>query len=210
MIPGVPVGTVCAYAGHVTPSTQGKNTIWPSKDPSKDQNKCCGADSIAGAVSGVPGDAPAPAILIEAMGWMLCDGRFLGVAQCPELYRVLGTTYGQGTDARRQKTFRIPDYRGLFLRGTDDGAGMDVIADRMGPPGQVTDPGVGSMQCDALQTHTHKYNAVQLATTAESSQAAALTNQEASTLGPDGCRVSPHETRPKNVAVNYIIKYRRY
>ena len=207
MIPGVPVGTVCAYAGHVTPSTQGKNTIWPSTDPSKDPNNCGGADTIAGAVSGVPGDAPAPAILIEVMGWMLCDGRSLGVAQYPELYRVLGTTYCQNTDARGQ-TFRIPDYRGLFLRGTDDGAGMDAFADRMGPPGQVTDSGVGSMQCDALQTHTHKYNAVNLAAQAESGQAAALTNQEPepSTGEPDACRISKYETRPKNVAVNYIIK----
>ena len=205
MIADAPVGTVCAYAGRVTTSKQGKNAIWSGTD--------CGAQGVADPAAEVGGaaaaPAQAPAILIEAMGWMLCDGRFLGVAQCPELYKVLGTIYGQGTDARGQPTFRIPDYRGLFLRGTDEGAGMDVDK-RTGPQGQGEAAGVGSLQCDALQTHTHKYNAVQLATTAQSAQAAALTSTEVPTGAPDGCRVSTYETRPKNVAVNYIIKYRSH
>lgn len=203
MIPGVPVGTVCAYAGRVTPSRQGKNTIWSGTD-------CAAGAAASGERAGeraAAAQAQAPVILIEAMGWMLCDGRFLGVAQYPELYRALGTIYGQGTDPSGQTTFRIPDYRGLFLRGTDEGAGMDVDA-RTGPEGTGQGAGVGSLQCDALQTHTHKYNAVQLATTAQSAQAAALTSSEVPTGGPDGCRVSTYETRPRNIAVSYIIKYR--
>ena len=205
MILGVPVGTVCAYAGRVTASTQGENTIW--------SGTTCGAGSLAGAAPGracaaAIQDQP-PVILIEAIGWMLCDGRFLGAAQYPELYKALGATYGQGTDARGQVTFRIPDYRGLFLRGTDEGAGMDVDP-RVGPQGQGQDAGVGSLQCDALQTHTHQYKAVPVAVQAQSGQAGAATGTEVPTSAPDGCRVSPSETRPKNIAVNYIIKYRSH
>jgi len=194
---GAPVGTVCAYAGQVTRSTQGKNTIW--------SGTACGAN--AAAPVGAAAAAPAPVILIEALGWMLCDGRFLGVAQYPELYKVLGAIYGQGTDASGQTTFRIPDYRGLFLRGTDDGAGMD-LDDRVAPQGQGSGAGVGSLQCDALQSHTHDYKAVQLTTPANQGQAAAASSTEVPTSGPQGCRVSSRETRPKNIAVNYIIKYR--
>ena len=205
MIPGVPVGTVCAYAGRVTPSKQGKNTIWSSTG--------CGAESTAGATSTVKADATAqdeaPVILIEAMGWMLCDGRSLGVAQYPELYKALGTIYGEGKAENGQTTFRIPDYRGLFLRGTDDGAGVDVD-ERSGPQGTGKATGVGSLQCDALQAHTHKYQTVQLAAPAQTGQAGAKTSTDASTGEPDGCRVSQTETRPKNIGVNYIIKYRSH
>jgi microcystin-dependent protein len=196
----VPVGTVCAYAGAVTPSRQGKNTLWSGTD--------CGAAAAADDVS----DAAAAerVALIEAQGWMLCDGRFLGVAQCPELFGALGYTYGEGQDARGQKTFRIPDYRGLFLRGVDDGAQMDPDASqRVGPQGHGTDAGIGSLQCDALQTHTHQYNAVQTATPAKEGQAGAFTTSAVATSPPNKpARISSSETRPRNVAVNYVIKYR--
>jgi microcystin-dependent protein len=40
-------------------------------------------------------------------GWAICDGRLLETAEHPELYALLGTTYGGGGDK-----FALPDLRG--------------------------------------------------------------------------------------------------
>jgi microcystin-dependent protein len=153
--------------------------------------------------------APAVVALIEAEGWLLCDGRFLGVSQYPLLFGALGYRYGQGTDANAQNTFRIPDYRGLFLRGVDAGSGMDSqAAARTGPRGSGTDSGVGSLQCDAFQDHTHDFDAVKTTTAGDQGVVGGLATSPRPTTSPDApARFGP-ETRPKNVAVNYIIKYR--
>ena len=50
-------------------------------------------------------------------GWILCDGQSLDTTTYSALYNVIGSNYGMdGTK------FRVPDYRGFFLRayGTND------------------------------------------------------------------------------------------
>ncbi|HSR68819.1 MAG TPA: phage tail protein [Acidobacteriota bacterium] len=139
---------------------------------------------------------------------MLCDGRTLEAAKYPQLFAVLGYLYGQGEEG--EGTFKIPDYRGLFLRGVDDGSGMDPDAgSRRSPTDSGPGQGVGSLQCDALQDHTHNYYAVNTATPAKEGEAGAATGSNLPTTSPNQppARVSS-ETRPKNIYVNYIIKYR--
>jgi microcystin-dependent protein len=148
---------------------------------------------------------------IEAWGWMLCDGRSLACAQYPELFAVLGYTYG-GSD----NTFNIPDYRGYFLRGIGAGTSNDPdIATRTAPPGGQSS-GVGSTQSFALQTHEHTYNTAPApASAASGDPAAAPATTTALTVGgPVAAQgqtgpvmVSQYETRPLNVYVNYIIKF---
>lgn len=71
---------------------------------------------------------------IEAWGWMACDGRALSSYEYPELFAVLGYTYGGSGDH-----FCIPDYRGSFLRGNDTGTqnapnlGTRVRVPELGP-----------------------------------------------------------------------------
>ena len=168
-----------------------------------------------GAVSAYAGPlAPeqgAAVVPIEAWGWMLCDGRTLSAADYPELFAVLGTLYG-GSDG----TFCIPDYRGTFLRGTDHGSGNDPDAPvRMAARGGTT-LGVGSSQASALQDHGHRYEAVVGQSGGEPGAApGGPTQQNPETSGgpvsgPNAqrpVRTSQHETRPANIAVNYIIKY---
>jgi len=50
-----------------------------------------------------------------------CDGRALSKTSYPELYQIIGGTFGY-TDT----TFNIPDYRGLFLRGYGVGQKYDT------------------------------------------------------------------------------------
>ncbi|WP_081881896.1 phage tail protein [Nitrosococcus oceani] len=196
MLSGVPIGTVCSFAGQVIPVSGTLNDIWkdshcPTTTPVKTQT------------------LDAPIVSIEAQGWMLCDGRWLTKEQYPELFAVLGYLYGQSTNNSGQSTFRLPDYRGLFLRGFDAGAGMDPDAsERMGPTGAAKQNVVGSRQCDALQDHTHPYQITNPAGVSQTGQAAGTSQVTRKTGSPNDPARSATETRPRNIAVNYIIRYR--
>jgi microcystin-dependent protein len=186
------VGSVCGFAGQVTPVSGDANNVWAG-------TPCASRNSQS-----VTPRSDIPLNHVESQGWMLCDGRALSASAYPELFAVLGYLYGgQG------EQFRIPDYRGLFLRGTDAGSGMDPdAAQRITATGQNTDAGVGSFQCDALQTHTHAYQQATLATPSQSGSAAAMSAVTAQTDVPTAPAKTATETRPKNMAINYLIKYR--
>lgn len=86
-------------------------------------------------------------------GWLVCDGRILRRSEYPELFAVIGTYYGTGGG---EDTFRLPDFRGLFLRGLDDPdgpggaepAGRDPdLAERIDPEtGEIVGARVGTLQ----------------------------------------------------------------
>src|SRR5262249_46394862 len=81
------------------------------------------ADFPIGAVLGFGGDAIAVAVReqLVSQGWLLCDGSLFAVSDYPGLAALIGSRYGgDGTT-----TFAVPDLRGLFVRGTDHGRGVD-------------------------------------------------------------------------------------
>jgi microcystin-dependent protein len=193
----LPIGTVCAFAGQANPITGAMNDVWASS--------ACGASDPQDGEE----DPNGPVTNLEAQGWMLCDGRVLGISDYPELYAVLGSLYGEGTAANGVAGFVIPDYRGLFLRGNDAGAGIDPdTGGRLNPTGLGKANVVGSLQCDALQDHAHDYNALATSTVSDSGQAAALTTTNVATTSPNAPALVSSETRAKNIAVNYVIKFR--
>ncbi len=169
--------------------------------------------AFAGKISSSSSDPPSDSTAnIEVLGWMLCDGKSLEVSQYPDLFAVLGYLYGGGED-----NFKIPDYRGIFLRGVDD---ILVPKDPDRSNRTAPDPtknkdkndGVGSRQEDALQTHYHKYAGLKATTGATEGKPAMLVDgTETSTSEPESEPKNPartsEETRPKNVYVHYIIKY---
>lgn len=176
----IPVGTVVAFAGKIAPR--------PSITPSEYTTP------------------------IESFGWIVCDGTPLLVSEYPELFAVLGYLYGG-----QNGEFNLPDYRGLFLRGVDSGANNDPdISSRKAAAGGTQD-GVGATQDDALQTHQHEYNEVPTTPTLipgdkGSSTIAAppttgLTGTPTNSIVQNTVRTSEKETRPKNIAVHYIIKF---
>ena len=154
-------------------------------------------------------------------GWLLCDGSEVSRDEYPRLFAAIGTAHGEGDGAM---TFNLPDYRGMFLRGVDNGAGND-------PEGEARS--VGSVQDHAVGTHGHEiddpghehenWTSVSAADSGQQSffpQAYGGHNPDTrrynypvdpSVTGitvttPTGANVST-ETRPLNSAVNYIIKY---
>jgi hypothetical protein len=79
-------------------------------------------------------------------GWLKANGQLVSRITYKDLFDTIGTTYGAGDGAT---TFALPDLRGEFVRGWDDGRGVDrqrtlgewqkgslVGTDASGPQGQ--------------------------------------------------------------------------
>lgn len=73
-------------------------------------------------------------------GWLLCDGSAYSRSYYSDLFAAIGTTWGSGDGFR---TFNVPDLRGMFLRGFDDGRNVD------------TGRSFASVQQDLIQSHQH-------------------------------------------------------
>src|SRR5207248_7575287 len=58
-------------------------------------------------------------------GWLWCDGTEYEVTKFPALAAAIGHGHGSSDLLSR---FKVPDYRGRFLRGTDHGTGRDPDA----------------------------------------------------------------------------------
>lgn len=72
-----------------------------------------------------PGDIKAVAHNgIPTQGWLKCNGAALLRSSYPRLFAVIGNTWNTGGETSIQ--FRAPDFRGEFLRGFDDGRGVDL------------------------------------------------------------------------------------
>jgi microcystin-dependent protein len=139
------------------------------------------------------------------IGFLAADGSAVSRTTYATLYSAIGTTFGAGDGST---TFNLPDLRGRFPRGYDNGAGVD--------PGRA----FGSVQADSFASHNHGVNDP---THAHSSSAAASGNQILA-AGSNGAAINGNstgfastgitiqstggtETRPKNVALLACIKY---
>lgn len=74
------------------------------------------------------------------VGWLKCNGAAVSRTAYAALFAAIGTTWGAGDGFN---TFNLPDYRGEFRRGWDDGRGVDA--------GRA----FASFQDQAIQSHQH-------------------------------------------------------
>ncbi|ATI15740.1 putative tail-collar fiber protein [Bordetella phage vB_BbrM_PHB04] len=149
-------------------------------------------------------------------GWMLCDGSAVSRTTYAKLFAAIGTTYGAGNGTT---TFNLPEARGEFIRGLDQGRGVD------------SGRALGTAQQDALQNITGTIQprplagagggaiggatgagAFDLSIKGGAPGASSITTGTAANtdvLTFDASRVArtAAETRPRNVAMNYIIKF---
>lgn len=157
-------------------------------------------------------------------GWLLCDGRPVNRSEYGNLYDAIGVSWGTGDGST---TFNIPDLRGMFLRGVSGESGNDEDAESRGlltENGGNTGNNVGSYQGDAIRNITgqisignvHLYNAVENGALYSSGTIGKRYNKYGDTAMRydynfffDTSRAVPvgADNRPKNVYVNYIIKY---
>jgi len=151
------------------------------------------------------------------VGWLLCNGSLVGRTNYPSLFSAIGTAWGIGDGST---TFNLPNMQGVFLRGVDNGVGNDPdTASRIAPPlstGGNSGDAVGSYQADQFAAHNHIegssegvgdpreiYGRVYTGGSIwGDNQYSAMNTAHAYTSSAGGS-----ETRPKNVYVNYIIKY---
>lgn len=109
-----------------------------------------------------PGKLAYFAMATAPSGWLKANGAAVSRTTYAALFSAIGTTHGAGDGT---KTFNLPDRRGEFLRGLDDGRGVD--------PGRA----IGTWQAAAVANHTH-----QLTLTTGN----AVANYLSSSQGPDG------------------------
>ena len=135
---------------------------------------------------------------------LLCDGSEISRSAYAQLFRVLGTRYGEGDG---QSTFNIPDYRGEFLRGWSNGSGKDPDANsRLG--GDT----VGSSQSSQVISHRHALYGIPRSEIGEQGTllGEAFYDRLLVTRGSDPYYVSFNggaETRSRNIAVAICIWY---
>lgn len=158
--------------------------------------------TIASTVAGVPSGA----IMSFAMntaptGWLACSGQAVSRTTYASLFAAIGTLYGAGDGST---TFNLPDLRGEFVRGWDNGRGIDT--------GRV----FGSAQLDQLQGHQHSARIAQGVTGVAAGPNEGIWNSGVSPISnvvldaiSDGTNGVPRvgsETRPRNRAFLYCIK----
>jgi hypothetical protein len=166
-------------------------------------------------------------------GWLLCDGSSVSQTTYAALYAAIGNTYGSATSGN----FLLPDYRGYFLRGLDRGVGRDPDANARTASiaGANSGDNVGSAQTGAIQSHSHGIaDPGHIHGPGNSGPGPAnfvgdgcgsgawRTSMPGTTTGWLFCETTTtstaytgisvdnfgwSETRPLNIAVNYLIKY---
>ena len=131
-------------------------------------------------------------------GWLICDGRSYSRRDYQELYRIIGSNFG----APNNSSFNVPDFRGRFLRGTDNRAGRDpdALSRQASSSGGLTGDNVGSVQEDQFKAHSHSY------TKFPGAKGDIASGRYWKAVGSNTGNTGGSETRPKNVYVNFIIK----
>ena len=146
-----------------------------------------------------PNDLGAPAGTIIAFaatttpsGYLTCYGQTVSRTTYAALFAAIGTRYGAGDGST---TFKVPDLRGEFLRGWDDGRGAD--------PGRT----FGGWQSASVGPHSHTVQGAGTGAQYDYNQyASGSTSVQTQTTSTTGSGIGS-ETRPRNVAVHFCIKY---
>ena len=81
-------------------------------------------------------------------GWMFCEGQTVAIADFPELYNVIGTTYG----GDGQNTFALPDLRGRLPLHKGTLGNTFVLAQQGGVESVV-------LTVNQIPAHTHAFQA---------------------------------------------------
>ena len=125
-------------------------------------------------------------------GWLECNGGAVSRTTYAGLFAAIGTVFGVGNGTT---TFNLPEMRGEFARGWDNSRGID--------PARA----FGSAQADELKAHVHSVTPP----AANDDTASGLTSTGtggAETITPyNTASTGGTETRPRNIALMFIIKF---
>lgn len=162
---------------------------------------------------------------IEALGWMTCDGRSLEIQLYPTLFAALGFLYTTNDSKTKGTHFNIPDYRGYFLRMVNTKKDDSSLELRKPINAENDKLEIATKQEDAIQQHKHKYGTIEKTPDGstkplilggdkvpfyrkEETEQSVIQKDDDDTSYKTSGRFSEKETRPKNMSVYYIIRYR--
>jgi microcystin-dependent protein len=209
-----------AKAPLASPALTGNPTA-PTQTPLNNSTRVATTAYTDAAVAAIPAADPFPAGAVAQFamntapsGWLKANGALVSRATYAALFTAIGTTFGVGDGST---TFGLPDLRGEFVRGWDDGRGVDTAR------------AFGSAQDDLLETHTHTGTAASagahthtVAINGSGDNGGSQSSASASKENPGNYTTSSAgahthsvtvdatggaETRPRNVALLFCIKH---
>jgi microcystin-dependent protein len=149
-------------------------------------------------------------------GWLAANGSAVSRTTYAALFAAIGTTYGAGDGST---TFALPDLRGTFVRGFDGTRGLDsgrTFGSYQGD-GVISHTHSGTTGGES-QNHTHGYSHLDKSAPSGIAQGSNFKyfdktttmnsvnhshSFDTSSQTPAGAT----ETRPKNIAMLYCIKF---
>lgn len=166
--------------------------------------------------AGLPTGAVAPFAGGSATGsanllawYRFCDGTNVPQVLYPALFKAIGIAHGGDSDS-----FNLPDYRGRFLRGVDNGAGRDpdTTSRTAMAAGGATGDAVGSVQDWATAAPANPFT-ISVAIGASDKTSDHCAGHDNSEWNSGSTSVSftasggDKESRPVNVGVDYYVLY---
>ena len=134
-------------------------------------------------------------------GWLSCSGTAVSRTTYSRLWGTIGTTYGAGNGST---TFNLPDLRGEFVRGLDNSRGVDsgrsLGSSQTALAGTVPRDGWGT-------TGSAIGNATSGRLIVGSGQTEGSETLESLRASGGDRSVTAGDTRPRNIALLYCIKY---
>jgi len=181
-------------------------------------------------VQGVPtGSVFCMAVATIPSGYLECNGAAISRTTYAALFAVIGTSYGTGNGS---STFNVPDLRGEFVRGFDNGRGVDSgrnIAHAQGSQNASHNHSASATSTAGSHSHSLNYQRKHVEDTGTAAitdirreggdgdggaqtftndtssgfmNSATITVSTSVSVGNDG----GNESRPRNIAMMYIIK----
>mgnify|MGYP003140015381 CR=1 FL=1 len=177
-------------------------------------------------VAGVPSGAVfCIAVASVPSGYLECNGAAVSRTTYAALFAVIGTQYGSGNGS---STFNIPDLRGEFIRGFDNGRGVDSgrsVASSQSHQHPQHDHAVSASSSSSVSdpghTHTANYGQGNLVSSGgafglrnsgtanrinSNNTGISVSTSTSISQSQRGGTSNSSETRPRNIAMMYVIK----
>lgn len=153
-------------------------------------------------------------------GWLACDGAAVSRTTYADLFAAIGTAFGAGDGST---TFTLPDLRGEFVRGLDSGRGVDAARvlgtaqdwatgapkTKSAAAGRLLKDGTTNANLSTYPNTALGFARTTSATDPLPHSSVGGSIHDLSDNEPDLVFVAngDAETRPRNVALLYCIKY---
>lgn len=174
--------------------------------------------------AGNPGDIKFTLRNSAPPGWLKANGAAVSRTAYAALFAEIGTTHGAGNGF---DTFNLPDLRGEFVRGWDDGRGVDAGRSVGSRQGDANKAHTHSARSGSSGSHTHSGSSIGAGNTGASTSSvgvAAGGNHDVPRAGSHSHSLSissagshshsvtvdldgSYEARPRNVALLAVVKY---